>query len=302
MLCIATGKVSIIYDINYILLWSMSITNLFHLFEQQPTIDKPIEKRKRVIYLRSVLTIFLVVWAIIFFIIKPWYLTGASFFGAALIVALQNFVLSFVAYIYINATSQFSEWDIIKTWNPYNPAIWEVRNIWPFFTSIREVDSEMLFTGRFISVPNNLIFNSGIFNYTRKDLLFWHDFTIVLSTSGHDAKEVFNSYRTIILKEYYKTLEDKTYNTSVARQSNPKFDLKITKEWFECRTKLLVHFYKLLDTNNTIMCALINEHKKGTIQIVKNSDSAWIEDSTTTVSWKDQYNSELLNTENKNIL
>lgn len=156
--------------------------------------------------------------------------------------------------------------------------IGEVRSIGFFFTRIREVDNEMLFTGRVISVPNNLIFTGGIFNYTRKDLLFWHDFTITLDVRERKAKEVFKTYRTIIMREYFKTLEDDTYySDSNARDSNPKFDLKITDKWLECQTRVLVHFYKLLDTNNLIMCALLDEHKAWNITLIKNKDYQRIE-------------------------
>lgn len=105
----------------------------------------------------------------------------------------------------------------------------EVRRIGFFFTTIREVDEEMLFTGKVISFPNNLIFSGGIFNYTRKDLLFWHEFTVFLNINNSSTKDVIAAYRSIIMKEYYKTLEDNEYyKDSAARQSNPKFDLKIT--------------------------------------------------------------------------
>lgn len=56
----------------------------------------------------------------------------------------------------------------------------EVRKIGFFFITIREVDDELLFTGKYVSIPNNLIFSGGIFNYTKNNLLFWHEFTIVL--------------------------------------------------------------------------------------------------------------------------
>jgi hypothetical protein len=38
-----------------------------------------------------------------------------------------------------------------------------------------------------------------------------------------------------------------------------------------------VHFYKLLDTNNLLMTALIDEHKKWTITLIKHKEYDWIE-------------------------
>ncbi|MEI7477556.1 MAG: mechanosensitive ion channel domain-containing protein [bacterium] len=76
-----------------------------------------------------------------------------------MVVSLQNFVSSFCAYIYLTSTAQFEEGDIIKTGNPMMPVTGEVRRIGFFFTTIREVDEELLFTGRISSFPNNLIFS-----------------------------------------------------------------------------------------------------------------------------------------------
>jgi small-conductance mechanosensitive channel len=151
---------------------------------------------------------------------------------------------------------------------------WEVKRIWFFFTTVKEVDDEMLFTWRVISFPNNLVFSWWIFNYTRRDLLFWHEFSVLLALQEWlSAKETFNTYRNIIMKEYYKSLHDDTfYLNSQARDSNPKFDLVITEKWLQCKTRVLVHFYKLLETNNHIMIALLEEHKKWTIELIHHKD------------------------------
>jgi small-conductance mechanosensitive channel len=128
------------------------------------------------------------------------------------------------------STAQFEEGDIIRTGNPFMTAFGEVRRIGFFFTRIREVDNEMLFTGKFISFPNSLIFTGGIFNYTRNDLLFRHEFSLLLNVDDRDPHEQFQVFRTIIMKEYYSSLEDNEYyEDSAARDSNPKFDLKITE-------------------------------------------------------------------------
>lgn len=247
------------------------------MHHQEKIDQKLVQKWKHYVRLRWLITVAILVW-IWFYLYKNQYLlAGASFFGAAIVVALQNFVSSFCAYIYITSTAQFEEWDIIKTWNPMMSALGEVKRIWFFFTTIKEVDNEMLFTGRVISFPNNLIFTGGIFNYTRRDLLFWHEFTVTLTTKDWEtAKEAFQNFRSIIMKEYYKTLSDDTYYLdSQARDSNPKFDILITEKWLECKTRVLVHFYKLLETNNVIMIALLDEHKNGNISLVQHKDYNW---------------------------
>lgn len=249
-----------------------------HIHHQEKIDQKLVQKWKHYVRLRWFITVAILV-LIWYFLYKNQYLlAGASFFWAAVVVALQNFVSSFFAYIYLTSTAQFEEWDIIKTWNPFMSVVWEVRRIWFFFTTVKEVDDEMLFTWRVISFPNNLIFTWWIFNYTRRDLLFWHEFSVLLATKEWiSAKDTINTYRSIIMKEYFKSLSDDTfYLDSQARDSNPKFDLKITEKGLECKTRVLVHFYKLLETNNILMAALLDEHKKWNITLIKNKDYDWI--------------------------
>ena len=79
--------------------------------------------------------------------------------SAAIVVALQNYVSSFFSYMYIISSRQFEEGDIIRTGNPFMTANGVVRTIGMFFTTIKEVDDELMFTGKTISFPNNLIFS-----------------------------------------------------------------------------------------------------------------------------------------------
>lgn len=249
-----------------------------HIHHQEKIDQKLVQKWRHYVRLRWFITIILLALIGYFLYRNQYLLAWATFFGAAIVVALQNFVSSFFAYIYLTSTAQFEEWDIIKTGNPFMVVLWEVRRIWIFFTTVKEVDSEMLFTWRVISFPNNLVFTGGVFNYTRRDLLFWHEFSILLWVKeGMSAKDSMNAYRSIIMKEYYKTLSDDTYyQDSQARDSNPKFDLKITEKWLECKTRVLVHFYKLLETNNILMLALLDEHKKWNIYLINHKDYDWI--------------------------
>lgn len=245
-----------------------------HTHHQEKIDQKLVQKWNHYVRLRWFITVIVLI-GIWYFLYKNQYLIAwATFFGAAIVVALQNFVSSFFAYIYITSTAQFEEGDIIKTGNPFMTVTGEVRRIGFFFTTVKEVDAEMLFTWRVISFPNNLVFSWWIFNYTRRDLLFWHEFTVLLALSSwKTAKEVFNTFREIIMKEYFKSLSDDTfYHNSQARDSNPKFDLKITEKWLECKVRVLVHFYKLLDTNNIITLALLEEQLKWHITLVHHKD------------------------------
>jgi small-conductance mechanosensitive channel len=78
-------------------------------------------------------------------------------------------------------------------------AVGEVQEIGFFFTKIKEVDeNDLAFTGKVVSFPNYLIFNSGIFNYTKNDLLFWHEFSIALACRDHDIDKLIENFKDII--------------------------------------------------------------------------------------------------------
>lgn len=251
-----------------------------YVHHQEKIDQKLVQKWRHYVRLRGLITV-IILWLMWYFIYKnEYFLASASFISAALVVSLPNYVSSFFSYIYITSTAQFEEWDIIKTWNPFMSVFGEVLRIWLFFTTIKEVDQEMLFTWRTISFANNLILTWWIFNYTRNDLLFWHEFTILLGVKEWESANVaFQNLRTIIMKEYYKSLTDNDYyQDSKARDSNPKFDLRITEKWLECKIKYLVHFYKLLDTNNSLNLLLLDEHKKWTIYLISHKDYNFIKE------------------------
>jgi small-conductance mechanosensitive channel len=86
--------------------------------------------------------------------------TGMGFLGAATVVALQNFIASFFTYIYISITNQYDHGDIIKIGDPRMTSIGEVLELGIFSTIIKELDHELLFTGRQFTLPNNIFFTT----------------------------------------------------------------------------------------------------------------------------------------------
>ena len=81
-----------------------------------------------------------------------------SFFGAAIVVSLQHFISSFFAFLYIRGRGEFDISDIIRVNGAGGQFLGEVRKIGIFFTTLREVDNELMFTGKIVSFPNNFVF------------------------------------------------------------------------------------------------------------------------------------------------
>ncbi|MEI6711977.1 MAG: hypothetical protein WCK88_07610 [bacterium] len=95
---------------------------------------------------------------------------------------------------------------------------------------MREVDEELMYTGKIVSFPNNQIFSGGISNFTKKDLLFWHQFSIILQVNDRKLADINQTLTNIINEIYKKLLEDDLYEDSQARVSRPKIRLEITEQ------------------------------------------------------------------------
>ena len=197
-------------------------------------------------------------------------------FSAAIIFALQNFVASISARLYIKWAGIYEKWDIIRTGNPFMFAVGEVQEIGLFFTKIREVDeTDLTFTGKTVSFPNYLIFNSGVFNYTKNNLLFWHEFKISLTCRKRDIDTLLENFKSIIEETYKNILKDKVYSIPWQRKSKsykPTYQLNITPSGLEIKVRLMIHFYNVFSANNDLMTALIKWHNEEKIEIATEKD------------------------------
>jgi len=243
--------------------------------------EKLIEKKHTRSYKirRIILIAFYIITAIgvIYVLIEDQRLAASlGVFSAAVIFALQNFVASISARLYIKWAWVYEIWDIIKSGNPFMSAVGEVQEIGFFFTKIKEVDEhDLAFTGKLVSFPNYLIFNSGIFNYTKNNLLFWYEFSVTLGCLDQDIDTVTKNFENIIWEVYAKTLESKIYNrTSLYKnlEYKPKYQISITTEWLIIKVRLMVHFYQVFESNNEIMKTLIKAHKDWKIQLLTHKD------------------------------
>jgi small-conductance mechanosensitive channel len=219
--------------------------------------------------------------ALIYFFQSPAgskYLTGLSLVSAAIVFGLQNYVASLFSFLYIVFSRQYEKGDIIHTGNPFMTVNGKVESIWLFFTRVREVDEEHLFTGSTVSFPNNLILSGGIFNYTKNDLLFRHEFSISLGIINNATSD-FAVFKKIIVDTYVELLQDKQYYTTstIMDTYKPKITMTITDKGLICKVRVMVHFYKIVDSNNILMCKLVDAHQAGTIYLVQDVDFQWLD-------------------------
>lgn len=227
--------------------------------------------RQNIVILRSIIYI-VILGAIVYLLWRNQGLfTGISFLGAAFVVALSGFISSLAAYFYIKTSALFEVNDIVHTGSAPNNISWEVENIGIFFTTLKELDNGLLFTGKTISFPNNIIFHSGVFNSTKKDTLIWQDFTYTLAIWNKDPKHTIESFIKIITTAYQDKINHRT------KSNNPKIIYTITDKGLEFHIRLFVNFDKMIETNNYIMDQIILAHQRWDIKLVTSKDSDWLD-------------------------
>ncbi len=125
-------------------------------------------------------------------------LGGTGLISAALVVALQDFVSSFFAWILITSRKQYRIKDVIRLQVPSGETVFgEVKSIGLFRTTVKEklgkdiVDQER-YTGRVITFPNNLFLRVSVTNFTHDNQILWHNFNLVITFESNfvAAKEI----------------------------------------------------------------------------------------------------------------
>ena len=145
--------------------------------------------------------------------------TILSLFSAALVVALQDFISSFFAWIFIRARNKFKEGDIIQIagFSGSNHYSGRVKKIEAFRTLLFEregtlegekIDKERV-TGRIISIPNNMFLKQPVINATQDNKIVWQtlDLIITFESDWKQAKQILQKiidqvYTTEYIKEH----------------------------------------------------------------------------------------------------
>ncbi|MGA1047228.1 MAG: mechanosensitive ion channel domain-containing protein [Minisyncoccia bacterium] len=145
--------------------------------------------------------------------------TILSLFSAALVVALQDFISSFFAWIFIRARNKFKEGDIIQIagFSGSNHYSGRVKKIEAFRTLLFEregtlegekIDKERV-TGRIISIPNNMFLKQPVINATQDNRVVWQtlDLIITFESDWKQAKQILQKiidqvYTTEYIKEH----------------------------------------------------------------------------------------------------
>lgn len=212
-----------------------------------------LENKKLTKIFKRILLVFVIILTILTFLFAfirnlSLLLGGFGLASAALVVALQDFVSSFFAWMLIISSKQYTVEDIIKLQQSGDSVVFgKVKEIGLFRTFVDEMeggetDNKERKTGRIISFPNNLFLRVSITNYTKENKILWHNLNLV-TTFESSFEETEKALHKIIDKVYKTILADKkrfldntkkvdkykpTVHISI-HNSGPKFSI-----WFAC--------------------------------------------------------------------
>lgn len=173
-------------------------------------------------------------------------ITLFSVFSAALVVALQDFVSSFFAWLYIRGKNKYRVGDVIRVSGTNGYFFGRVKRIEILRTILDEsvgdsnpqqsIDKERP-TGRVVSFPNNVIMRDALVNFTQNHRTMWQsvDITITFESDWQLAeRELRKVVDKIFSQEWYK-------EHKIERSYIPKVHISIADDgvrfsvWFPAR-------------------------------------------------------------------
>ncbi len=173
-------------------------------------------------------------------------ITLLSVFSAALVVALQDFVSSFFAWLYIRSKSKYRVGDVIKISGANGYFFGRGKKIEVFRTILdesmgdqdptRELNKEMP-TGRVVSFPNNVIMRDALVNFTQNHRSMWQSVDIIITFASDwelAEREIEKLINRLFDEEWFK-------EHKIERSYQPKVLVSIADDgvrftiWFPAR-------------------------------------------------------------------
>ena len=161
-------------------------------------------------------------------------ITSFGVFSAALVVALQDFVSSFFAWILIGFSRIYRVGDTISITTGKGVVTGVVTTIGLFRTIFKEkiggldADKEMM-TGKILSFPNNLVLKESLTNFTRDNNVIWHSINLII-TFESDHRKARDILENICKQQFQFAMDHEqqyfagTYNT---KQYKPRVYMNI---------------------------------------------------------------------------
>jgi len=173
-------------------------------------------------------------------------ITFFGFFSAALVVALQDFVSSFFAWLLIRAKNQFTESDVITVNTATGQITGQVVEIGLFRTGVKEKiggdspDNER-FTGRLLYFPNNIILKNPVSNFNSDNRILWHQ-TDIRFRFGDDFPKIRDIINTVADDYFQMALQNRTRFLDNSKAVSKKYQPRVYTSLEEFGPKFTIWF------------------------------------------------------------
>ncbi len=185
-------------------------------------------------------------------------LASFGFVSAALVFALQNFVVSFFVFLVVSVTGIFHEGDIIKVGGTGECYTGKIINVGRFYTFIKEINPENhQEVGRIVSVPNSFLLVHPVTNYTVNNKIMWIDLKLNVKEGSNQrqVKQIID----YITDEKYKFVKENLVEfldvDADMEELTPKLFVSLNDKGFVYN----IHFPVRYDKYNSIHNSLLDD-------------------------------------------
>lgn len=196
------------------------------------------------------------------------FLTYLGLVSAGIAIALKDFVLNFLGWIFIVSAKPFVVGDRIEL----NKLTGDVIDINTFSFTLLEignwVDADQS-TGRIVYVPNGKIFNTSIANYNKAFHYIWNEIPVLITfhSDWKRAKQLLENIAKKDSKDFIKTAEQKIKEASrqfmiYYNTLEPAVYIETKHSGVQLTLRYLCHHKKRRTTSNKIWIDILNAFSK----------------------------------------
>ncbi len=184
-------------------------------------------------------------------------LTSVGVLSAALVVALQDFVSSFFAWITVKSRNQIKDGDIVNISTSRGVITGKVREIGLFWTTLEEKiggdgpDSER-YTGSLTYIPNNLLLREPVSNFVQEDRIVWYQTDINISFE-EDYELAEKSLKKAIKEHYEYVIENSNRLLETNKTKRKKFEPKMYFSITNTGPKFTIWFASKVDNSRVVI-------------------------------------------------
>lgn len=188
--------------------------------------------------------------------------------GFAVTFALQTPIVSLLGWVYIMAKRPFQVGDRVRI----EEAKGDVVEIDFLTTTLWEVEGDLVTThqpsGRVVTVPNAVVLESQVFNYTQEDFPFvWAELPIQVSYetdlafASETAREVADDYLGDEMAARVERYRERIARSPVALEvkERPSVNVKQSESWVELRVRFLHKPRGVQTTRNELYARILDE-------------------------------------------